>query len=179
MKEIKITAENIDRQEVRQLYETAFPEVERIPYNDLKRLLTVMSLDFTAWYDGNIFVGLTIVYERKSGCWFWYFAVREELRGQGYGTKILESLSKRYESQSLILDIESPRQPSENMEQRKRRYNFYLRNGFRDTYVGRTFKGITYTILASGSFSFTSQDYDDILKELRNCWDAMPTEEKS
>ncbi len=178
MEERRITVSNIDNQEVRQLYESAFPDEEKIPYNDLKILLKTMPLDFTAWYENGIFIGLTIVYKREAAAnWFWYFAVREELRGKGYGSKILCLISERYAQQSLIIDIESPRQQSENFEQRKRRYEFYLRNGFHDTGVGRTFRGITYTILASGNATFTTQDYDSILKELRKYWDAMPKEE--
>ncbi|MCD8297623.1 MAG: GNAT family N-acetyltransferase [Prevotella sp.] len=178
MEEIKITANNIDNQEVRQLYESAFPDEEKIPYKDLKMLLKTMPLDFTVWYDKGTFIGLTIVYKREAAVnWFWYFAVGERLRGKGYGSKILRLISERYARQSLIIDIESPRQQSENIEQRQRRYEFYLRNGFHDTGVGRTFRGITYTILASGNATFTTQDYDAILKELRKCWDAMPKDE--
>ncbi len=44
MKQKKITAANADEQ-IRQLYETAFPEEEQIPWNDLMRLIGEMHLD--------------------------------------------------------------------------------------------------------------------------------------
>ena len=77
---------------IKQLYETAFPEDEQIPWEDLMRLVGEMPLDFTAYYDGEAFIGFTIVYPRKSFNWFWYFAVNEELRGKGYGQQILTQL---------------------------------------------------------------------------------------
>ena len=77
---------------IKQLYETAFPEDEQIPWDDLMRLVEKMPLDFTAYYDGEAFIGFTIVYPRKKFNWFWYFAVCEELRGKGYGQKILTQL---------------------------------------------------------------------------------------
>ena len=84
MTERKINISTADKQ-LRQLYETAFPEDEQIPWDDLMRLIWEMPLDFTAYYDGDDFIGFTIVYPRKSFNWFWYFAVREELRVKAMG----------------------------------------------------------------------------------------------
>ncbi|WP_297702211.1 GNAT family N-acetyltransferase [uncultured Fibrobacter sp.] len=163
-------------EDVRRLYETAFPKEEQIPWADLMRLMKTMSLDFTVYYEEEILVGLTIVYPRKEFNWFWYFAVPEELRGQGIGQRILTQLIEEYKGKSNILDMESPEQVCENSEQRKRRHAFYLRNGFRDTGVGKSFKGIDYTIMMNGEGTFTQRDYDLIIDELRSFWDAMPKE---
>ena len=50
MTEKKITIATTD-EKIRQLYETAFPEDEQIPWDDLMRLVGEMPLDFTAYYD--------------------------------------------------------------------------------------------------------------------------------
>ena len=190
----QISLENADEQ-IRRLYESAFPVDEQIPWDDLMRLIWEMPLDFTAYYDGEDFIGFTIVYPRKqfnrrtkqkqSGTcsnyalqgggrpkvnWFWYFAVREELRGKGYGQQILTLLIEKYKGQTCVLDMESPMQVCENIEQRKRRHAFYLRNGFRDTNVYRTYNDITMTIMMIGEGSFTMQDWDDIIHELKQFW---------
>ena len=181
MREIKITSADKDCAELRQLYQTAFPEEEQIPWKELMRLVDEMPLDFTAYYEGDDFVGFTIVYPRKTFNWFWYFAVREELRGRGIGQQILTQLMERYKGQSSILDMESPDHPSPNPEQRKRRHGFYLRNGFRDTHVYRTFDDNVFTIMmtgerqrvgehSSGMGTFTKDDYDEILEELHQHW---------
>ncbi len=101
-------------QKIMQLYETAFPEDEQIPWDDLMRLVGEMPLDFTAYYDGEAFVGFTIVYPRKSFNWFWYFAVREELRGKGFSQQILTQLIERYKGQPFALDMESTTQVCDN-----------------------------------------------------------------
>ena len=169
MKTKQITASNADEQ-LRQLYETAFPQEEQIPWTDLMRLIGEMHLDFTAYYDGDDFIGFTIAYPRPSFNWFWYFAVREELRGKGYGRQILIMLKERYEGQTSMFDMESPRQECDNSVQRKRRHAFYLRNGFRDTNVYRNFENVEMTIMMIGPGSFTEQDWDEIVRELRQYW---------
>ena len=174
-------------EDVRRLYESAFPKEEQIPWKDLMRLMKTMSLDFTVYYEdcdscaddslaagSSRLLGLTVVYPRPQFNWFWYFAVPEELRGLGFGQRILSQLLERYKDESFILDMESPEQICENSEQRKRRHAFYLRNGFRDTGVGKSFKGIDYTIMMNGEGTFTQHDYDQIINELRSYWDAIP-----
>lgn len=173
----QITAANAD-EKIKHLYETAFPEDEQIPWKDLMRLVEEMPLDFTAYYDGEDFIGFTIVYPRKSINWFWYFAVCERLRGKGYGQKILTQMIEHYRGHSFVLDMESPTQVCENIDQRKRRHGFYLRNGFRDTNVYRTYNDITWTIMMMGKGTFTMQDWDDIIHELQQFWWSDDIEEK-
>ena len=202
MKTIRITAANAD-EKVKQLYETAFPEDEQIPWDDLMRLVGEMPLDFTAYYDGEVmeqqehnqaclnyaesrqnstesqdFIGFTIVYPRKSFNWLWYFAVSKELRGKGYGKQILTKLIEGYEDQPFVLDMESTTQVCDNLEQRKRRRAFYLRNGFKDTNVYRTYNDITMTIMMRGEGTFTMQDWDDIIHELQQFWWPDDVKEK-
>lgn len=169
MKTQQIHAANAEEQ-IKRLYETAFPEGEQIPWEELLRLVDEMSLDFTAYYDEDEFVGFTIVYPRPAFNWYWYFAVREELRGKGYGQRILTQLIEHYRGQPCVLDMESPTQECDNSEQRKRRHAFYLRNGFRDTHLYRTYNDVTMTIMAMGDKSFTMQDWDDIVHELLQHW---------
>ena len=165
----QITAANADEQ-MKRLYETAFPEGEQIPWADLIRLVEEMPLDFTAYYDDGDFIGFTIVYPRKSFNWYWYFAVRDELRGKGYGQQILTMLLEHYKGQTCVLDMESPTQVCDNITQRKRRHEFYLRNGFRDTNVYRTYNDITMTIMMIGPGTFTMNDWDEIVEELKRFW---------
>ena len=171
MTEKKMTSEQADIIQIKQLYESAFPENERIPWPDLMRLIDEMHLDFTAFYDDDALVGFYIVYPRPKVNWFWYFAVKEGLRGQGIGQQILTLLIQKYEGKSIVLDMESPYQtPCPNPEQRRRRQQFYFRNGFRDTNLFKSYDDIEMTMMIIGSESFTMEDWDAITYELRQHW---------
>ena len=176
LKLVEINSRNADDAELRRLYETAFPVQEQIPYDDLIHLLDAMDIDYTAYYDDEMLVGLTMVLRLPRYNWGWYFAVREDLRGKGIGQGILTAvLDKYHDERPFIMDIESPLQPdAPNPEQRKRRHEFYLRNGMKDTGTSRTWDGLTFTILTNSEEPFTQQDYDDIVAALRAVWENMP-----
>lgn len=177
MTEKTITAHNADNQ-LKELYETAFPVEEQIPWSVLLRLIDEMPLYFTAYYEKEKFIGLTIVYPYKSYNWFWYFAVKEEFRGKGFGQEILSNLIEKYSDKNIILDMESPYQPgAKNIDQRMRRLEFYSRNGFHDTHAHKFFDGIEYTIMLHGDGVFTVQDYDAIISDLRRFWQTDDSKE--
>ena len=170
MKIKQITKANANDNQLKLLYQTAFPENEQIPWNDLIRLIEEMNLDFTAYYEDNNFIGFTIIFPHKKFNWFWYFAVIPELRGQGKGRKILAALIEKYKGKNIVLDMESPKQECDNKEQRIRRHNFYSRNGFRDTNLYRKYENLEMTIMIIGNDTFTMQDWNNIVAELRKFW---------
>lgn len=156
---------------IRALYESAFPKEERIPWNELLRLVREMPLEFAVYSDEDGPAGFTIVYPRPRLSWFWYFAVPPEKRGRGLGQRILSTLLGRYEGRSAVLDMEDPAQPgAPNPAQRQRRADFYLRNGFRETGVSRVFGPVAMTILLKGDDTFTDADYDQLLSEIFRFW---------
>lgn len=179
MRTIQINGANVNDEQLRLLYSTAFPVEEQIPYDDIIRLIEVMNIDYTAYYEGETLLGLTMVLRLPRYNWGWYFAVREELRGKGIGQEILTTVLDKYrEGHSFVIDIESPLQTNApNPEQRRRRHAFYLRNGLKDTGTSRTYEGITYTIMTNSDAPFTTRDYDDIVNALRAAWDNMPSEQ--
>ena len=171
MQEVKITSADITDEQLKGLYETAFPDDEKIPWGHLMRLIDEMQLDFTACYEGTTLIGFTIVYPHKPFNWFWYFAVKEELRGRGFGQRMLTRLVERYRGQNCVLDMESPEQKDcDNVEQRSRRRAFYLRNGFRDTHLFKRYDDIEMTIMVMGEHEFTMQDWNDITADLLQHW---------
>lgn len=176
---VQINSGNADDVELRRLYETAFPVQEQIPYEDLIHLLDAMDIDYAAYYDGEMLVGMTMVLRLPKYNWGWYFAVKEELRGKGFGQEILSRVLDKYrDGRPFVIDIESPLQPdAHNPEQRRRRHAFYLRNGMKDTGTSRSWDGLTFTILTNSDEPFTQQDYDDIVAALRAVWENMPGEQ--
>lgn len=161
----QISAEN-SNEEIRQLYESAFPEDEKTPWDVLMKDIGELPLDFLAYYDDDTLIGFTIVLPGKTINWLCYFAVEPEQRGKGYGQIILEMLKEQYKGRDLIVDMESPEQVCDNQEQRLHRHAFYLRNGFRDTDVEKTFGHTDMKIMMVGDEPFTKQDFDAVSDEL-------------
>ena len=162
--ERKITAVDGSGLQVRTLYKTTFLVTED-PWDFIMDLTILKKIDIRAYYESDAFVGFTIVYPRHPFYWLWYIAIREDIRGQGYGQSVLSELLEKHKGKTVILDIESPEQVCNNMEIRHRRHAFYLHNGFRDTEVGHSYKGIDYTFMVNGEVAFTRQDYNDIIKD--------------
>jgi GNAT superfamily N-acetyltransferase len=64
-----------------------------------------------------------------------YFATRPEVRGRGYGSKILDMLRREFEDYRIFLVTEPLDPGAPDNEMRARRQAFYRRNGCRDTGV--------------------------------------------
>ena len=54
-----------------------------------------------------------------------YFAIGEDVRGQGFGAQAIHLLQERYKARRVLLAIETPEIPSENSRDRVRRKRFY------------------------------------------------------
>ena len=173
------------------IYETSFPKSERIPYENLLRIMeeAEFPVEYLAHEEGGgLFlgngdlVGLSITAELDDYDWIWYLAVREVCRGKGYGKQLLQIVKQRcydasYRVKPIIIEVESPDQPEcNNKEEREWRYKFFLDQGFRDTGVTYEYRGVKYNIMSSSNDPFTKEDYDKILETL---WKESPyTEHK-
>ena len=93
-------------------------------------------------------------------------AVRQPLLfqlGHGFRAQMLDLLG-------LCRSLFAVGQQRRQHWQRRRRRDFYLRNGFRETGVGRTYGPVAMTILLRGDDTFTQADYSQITAELFRLW---------
>lgn len=118
-------------EKVRQLYMTAFPREERIPWFLLRLNARRSGVDLTAFLDGDTFCGFTYSVTADDLHFLLFFAVDENLRSKGYGSAILSSLKDAYGT--VVLNIEPFVTDAPNLPERKHRYGFYRHNGFFDT----------------------------------------------
>lgn len=119
--------------EIKKLYKHAFPRSERVPFFLLKRFSKRRDISFTAFYDGGTFCGFSYSVESDTLFLVLYLAVSEAVRGQGYGGKILTYLKDSHPDKTVVLHIEPLDESAPNIEERKSRLNFYLKNGFINT----------------------------------------------
>ena len=119
------------RESVRQLYRSAFPREECVPWWLLVLLHRLKKINLTAWTENGEFCGITAAVTTEKLHYLWYFAVVEEKRAQGAGSRILHTL--RQQHPQLALNVEPPVPDAANYAQRLRRLNFYRRNQLEDT----------------------------------------------
>lgn len=118
---------------VKKLFERAFPKAERLPMWLLLLLARRKGVDFEAYYDDDNFCGFSYIVENDDLAFILYLAVNDEMRSQGYGSRILECVKTKAGEKPIVLNIEPLDSNAENCEQRKRRLTFYEKNGYVNT----------------------------------------------
>ena len=174
-KTVQINSTSANDDELRKLYEASFPKEERIPYEELVKALDLMDIDYTAYYDGDKFIALSIISRLPRFSIGNYFAVKEELRGKGLGQKLLRMILDKYKTGNpFIIDVESPTQEgAPNLAIRKRRHDFYVRNGLRDTGMYYDYNGVSLSVMSNSQDPFTQKDLDEIAAILRPTMDKL------
>ncbi len=119
--------------EVRELYMSAFPPEERIPCGNTMRTFG-RGGDLEVFRDDGMFVGFCYTFEHDGSVFLVYIATLPELRGKGYGAKILDEVRRMKAGRNVFLVLEGTDGSPEDAI-RIRRRGFYLRNGCRDTGV--------------------------------------------
>lgn len=117
------------------LYFDAFPEVERKPFPYMVELCASGKMEMLAVVENGEFIGLDINMLAENAAILDYFAISPEKRSGGYGSRALRLILDRFQGQKLIFEIETQDPSAENAVDRKRRKDFYLRNGVKETGV--------------------------------------------
>ena len=117
--------------EIKKLYDEAFPKEEQIPFWILRKASRTSTADLMQVYDDDLLVGFIHLVYFEDVVYLYYLAIEPDERGQGYGSKILQALRRRFSARRIILNIEVVDENCDNYEERKKRKEFYLKNGFR------------------------------------------------
>lgn len=116
------------------IYKEAFPAAECFPVDDLAALVKEgkgTALAYEDRIDGeDRFVGAIYIVSDDENVMALFFAVSADVRGGGYGSRILAQLAAEYPDHKISLQIENTREPSDDMDNRVRREGFYLKNGY-------------------------------------------------
>ena len=145
------------------LYETSFPREERVPFWYLSQKAKRQENDWLLLYEKSELIGSIYVVQYQDIVFIWYFALFEEYQGNGFGSCVLKELQEEYEGKRLILNIEIQDSQSENFEQRKRRKQFYLRNGYEECGFHTKEAGVVFEMLSIGG-RITYTEYEALLR---------------
>ncbi len=114
----------------KKLYNTAFPPAERIPFAILYRKAKGSNVTFFAVTHGDEFKGLVYTVWFNDIVFIFYLAVSPDARGNGIGSKILSLVKDKFPNCRLVLNIEALDENAENNDERIKRREFYVKNGF-------------------------------------------------
>ena len=145
----KVTRELDEYPQIAALYESSFPETERLEMDILLKKTDQDTADFSAYYDSGRFVGFTFASVSDEAVFLVYLAVETTLRSRGYGGMILKQIAEAHSPKGIMLNVEPLDKEAENYEQRLKRLRFYTDNGFRESGYQLTDHGDQYSILTT------------------------------
>ena len=124
MKIIKATDEH-RLQLIEDLYMRAFPKAERKPFQLMVKKQAEGTMELLSIEEENRFLGLAIFAHDKDIALLDYFAITDEMRGQGIGSRAIKALQKIYSGKRFVLEIETTKKQCSDLEMRKHRKAFY------------------------------------------------------
>ena len=162
MKLIPPNKENLVR--IKKLYRAAFPRIERKPVRLILRQCEKGEAElFAIASNEGVFLGLAVTVKHSDIVMLDYFAIHPKVRGKGVGTRALQMLKSKYADRRFILEIESVDEPCKNLEVRKKRREFYLRNGMKPTgYTAQVFFTVLEVLTAGEQVSF--EEYRELYR---------------
>lgn len=138
-----------DRKAIRQLYHTAFPKEEQMPWGLVRLLSLRRGISVDGYYHGDCLCGFTFSASTDDTLFILFLAVPDGLRGQGWGSALLQQLKNTYPNHTIVLNVEPLDSAAENYAQRLERMRFYEKNGFFDTQYDIDEVGGTFRVLST------------------------------
>jgi len=153
------------------LYQSAFPASEKKPFSMIRAMHKKDKSD--VWYceENGKFTGLVITINGPDMILLDYLAVAKKRRGLGNGSKILQKMREQYAGNGVFLEIEIVDEAAENFEERKRRKQFYLKNGMTPMNVFVELFGVDMELLGFDC-CITFEEYHDFYRDNYNEWAA-------
>lgn len=146
----KLKPSSPDFRKIKQLYMRAFPSDERAPFLMLVLKAKKKNVDFWSVHRDGEWAGMLYIVNYRDLSYIFYLAVSEDLRGKGIGSAILQNARKLYRGRRLFLAIEQLDSSADNYEERLKRRDFYIRNGFKELHKKLREGKVTYEILGTG-----------------------------
>lgn len=103
----KVTKQLDDYKSVKELYLSAFPSVERVPFWLLMKKSKNEGADFYAIYDEEKWIGLIYAITDGEVVYVYYYAIFEKERGHGIGVAVLDEFKNLYKDKRFFLQLNS------------------------------------------------------------------------
>ena len=168
---MKLNTERISKesqfwQQINSLAKEAFPPEEYLAPDTLVEMSKADNFDFFTLMDSNVFVGFMVVQTDKNLAYLFFLAIDPSCRAKGYGSRAIETLRALYPGKKQVVDFEMLDSKAPNNEQRIKRRQFYLRNGYKETGLFLSYLGVDYEVFCMGD-DFEPQEFKDMMREIR------------
>lgn len=151
--QIRTQKVKISSTDIKRIYFEAFPKRDRMPFPMMVAMSKLWNTQFFGFYDGDIPCGFTYLAFNRKIVFVMFFAVDKHLRSKGYGSFILQQLRNKYSDKKIIISIEPCVDNTQDIELRKRRKLFYMRNGYKETGYMMKMNGVVQEIIiTNGEF---------------------------
>ena len=136
-------------------YRRHFPKQERKPYTTIMQLVLRRCYEGYGLFDGDRLCAYALVMKNKGDVLLDYFAVQEDLRGQGIGTEFLNRLCNTFLQRGQVvfaeIEMEEPGDTADRAAEKKARQKFYTDNGWQVTRASLTLFDVDYVIIAKSN----------------------------
>ena len=120
--------DSIYYKQVNDIYIKSFPQEER--YIKLDNMIQSKDTELYCLIDNNLVLGMMYLIFYKDLIFMLYLAVNIEKRSKGYGSYLLKWCLQEYSDKKIYLNIEEVKEGIKDYEVRKKRLEFYQKNGF-------------------------------------------------
>lgn len=152
------------RRDIEPLFITAFPSEERpTPEYYFSSFDNPVNQLF-GFYEDDVFIGFSSVSLYKDICYIFFLAVSEKERKKGYGSQIISFLKEKYNKFTLLLCYEEVDEKYPDHDQRKKREEFYYKNGFKRNPLVTNEFGVIFQTAVNGERIVTFEEYQQIFK---------------
>ena len=140
--------------DVKRIYFESFPKSERMPFPLMVAMSKLWNTDFLGFYEEDTLCGFIYLAHNRKIVFVMFFAVDAALRSKGFGSAILQEIQKKYPTKKIIISMEPCDETAPDIEIRKKRKAFYLRNGYKETgYMIKLAGVVQEIIIANGEFN--------------------------
>ena len=147
------------RKDIEPLYISAFPEEERPPVEMFFRCANQDNFKIIGFYEGEHFIGFTTLIYYKDLCYVFFLAVTPNKRGLGYGSKILSEIKNSNPDKVVFLCFEEVDKKYLDYDNRVKRREFYIHNGFKDNNLKTEEYYVNYDVYYYGNHKVEFDDY--------------------
>lgn len=167
---MKLYTENITSNyrfinEINTLAKKAFPIEEYLAPKELIKMAQEDDFLFLALIDEDVFIGFMAIKIYIDFTYLFFLAIDEEYQSKGYGSKAIELIKEKYPNKKHTVDFEMITKNAKNYEQRLKRRNFYLKNGYKETNLFLSYLGVDYEVFCTDN-NFDTEMFKSMMKTI-------------